>query len=100
MSFKVDTIHGEQAFRMPARTELVYDALCNDDDVPRRFKTEEQAARVAWRLVKDWVLVQLAFVESGMVEIDEVFLPFAQLRDGQTLYQHYLEAAPSQLLLE
>lgn len=31
----------------------------------------------------------MAFIESGAVEIDEVFLPYLMGRGGQTLYQAY-----------
>ena len=36
-----------------------------------------------------FVLAQMAFIESGAVEIDEVFLPYLMGRGGQTLYQAY-----------
>ncbi len=44
------------------------------------------AARVAWRIIKDWVAAQLAIVESGMVEIAEVFLPYQLVADDKTVF--------------
>lgn len=49
----------------------------------------EQAERTAWRNIRDWVLAQMAFVEAGNVEVDEVFLPYLTDGKGRTLYQVY-----------
>jgi len=86
MSFRAPTKHGMISFRMPANTEGVLRALQKDKKVPNRLKTKQQAANVAWRVLKDWVEAQLAIVEAEMAEITEVFLPYAQGKNGQTLY--------------
>lgn len=39
--------------------------------------------------VIDWVLAQIALVESCDAEMDEVFLPYLMDEDGNTLYQAY-----------
>lgn len=49
----------------------------------------EQAEMTAWRNVRDWVLAQVALVESCDVPMDQVFLPYLSDRDGTTLYQLY-----------
>ena len=41
----------------------------------------EQAYRVAWRNILDWVLAQMALLEIGMAKMEEVFLPYMQDRD-------------------
>jgi len=74
-------------FRLPSRWEGVLKHLYNDPKVPRSFKTETQARRVAWRIVKDWVEAQMAIIEAGQAEIVEVFLPYAVTNSGQSLYQ-------------
>lgn len=86
MSFRIMTKHGVVSFRMPANTAGVYRALTKDPRVPKRLKTKQQAANVAWRVLKDWVEAQLAIVEAEMADIAEVFLPYAQGSDGRTLY--------------
>lgn len=48
----------------------------------------EQAERTAWRNVRDWIMAQMAFLESGNAQMDEIFLPY--LTDGKkTLYEAY-----------
>jgi len=87
MSFRIMTPHGMIFFRLPANTDGVYVALNNDAKVPKKLRTRDQAARVAWRILKDWVEAQLAIVDAEMAEMAEVFLPYAQNDNGETLYQ-------------
>lgn len=74
-------------FRLPSNHTGVYKALCKDKDVPKRYKTEEQARKVAWRIVKDWVEAQMAIIQAGLATLPEVFLPYAVVANGQTLYE-------------
>jgi hypothetical protein len=47
----------------------------------------EDAERVAWRQAFRWLQAQLAYVESGNVKIEEVFLAYLQGDDGRTVYE-------------
>lgn len=86
------------SFRLPANISNIYVVLQRDDDVPRRLKTMEQAARVSWRIIKDWLRAQLAIVEAEQAEMVEVFLPYAQNpTTGQTLFKQ-LEAGGFKML--
>lgn len=87
MSFRIMTPHGMIFFRLPANTQGVFKVLKSDNKVPNRLKTREQAARVAWRILKDWIEAQLAIVDAEMADMTEVFLPYAQSHDGRTMYQ-------------
>jgi hypothetical protein len=51
---------------------------------------EEYVYRVAWRNIRDWVMAQLALYETEIVEMPQVFLPFATDAKGQTLYDKML----------
>ena len=46
----------------------------------------QQANRTAWRIIKEWILAQMALIDTEMVAVEEVFLPY-MLTDKQTLYQ-------------
>ena len=87
MSFRINTPHGLIMFRLPANTQGVLKSLKRDSKVPKRLQTKEQAAKVAWRVLKDWIEAQLAIVEADMADLTEVFLPYAQGADGRTVYQ-------------
>lgn len=84
IAFGIEISGQSQGFILPA----------NIDGVKAVFKKQkvkcddEQAERTAWRNIRDWIMAQMAFIESGNVEMDEVFLPY--LTDGtKTLYQAY-----------
>ena len=50
--------------------------------------TEEQAEKVAWRILKDWVDAQMALIEIEMVKMEEVFLPYTIIDNfGTTVYE-------------
>lgn len=97
ISFIVPTVHGELPFRLPGNVKSVEKILLemrarppeewhqDYDKVIDRIK--KQAARVAWRIIKDWVDSQLAIIETEMVTIEQVFLPYLLTKDGKrTLY--------------
>jgi len=85
MSFIVPSPNGELPFRLPANIQAVRNIM-QRDRLPGYTK-EGQAARVAWRILKDWVKAQMAIIEAEMVSIEEVFLPYLLAKDNQTLYQ-------------
>jgi hypothetical protein len=78
-------------FRLPCNVDGVYKALCRAPKVPYRLQTKEQARRVAWRIIKDWVEAQLAIVEAQQAEMVEVFLPYALDNTGRTAFQGFTE---------
>ena len=87
ISFSINTPVGERAFILPANTEAVYKVLQE-----QKVKCDmAQAKRVAWRILKDWIEAQMAILESGMVEMEQVFLPYMANGSGQTVYQIFKE---------
>ena len=76
VSFQIKIEQGRYAnFRLPSRWEGVWKVLCGES-IPNKYKTKEQARRVAWRIIKDWVEAQVAIIEAGSAELSEVFLPY------------------------
>lgn len=93
VTFGINTERGPQGFLLPANIEGVLKVFTK-----QKVKADRaQAERTAWRNIRDWVLAQMAFVEAGNVEVDEVFLPYLTDGKGRTLYQVYQSG---QLLLE
>lgn len=87
VSFKMLVNDSEIGFRLPIKPSRVLAVLRTQRGVEPRYKTEEHARRVAWRIVKDWVEAQLAIIETQMVKPDQVFLPYAITQNGETLYE-------------
>lgn len=87
VAFRIVTPFGEQAFRLPANLDGVWRVLTNQHEagkVQPRFATREQAARVGWRIIKDWLGAQMAIIEAGVASADEVFFPYLLSQDGRT----------------
>jgi hypothetical protein len=95
LSFLIKTQFGDRSYRLPADIEAVWRVLTRQYDagrVQRRFATREQAARVGWRILKDWLEAQLAIIETQMVTLDQVLLPYMQDQvTGQPIYELLVE---------
>lgn len=69
--------------RLPANIEKCRSLLAEQVKRPRKgtmAKIREQAERTAWKLLSDWVDVQISMIRLGQAEPLEVFLPY--LFDG------------------
>ncbi len=95
MSFKINCDGQEIPFRIPANPVGVLRAL--KKSAPPSMQTPEQAQRVAWRIMKDYIEVQLAVVESEQAQFAEVFMGYAIVQGGQTMFQKFMQD-PSRLL--
>jgi hypothetical protein len=73
-------------YSLPANFTGVLKAMEKNKKVPRNLCTKEQAIRVSWRIIKDWVEAQMAIVEADLADMAEVFLPYAVTPSGNTLY--------------
>lgn len=89
IAFRMDTKHGVIHYKLPANIRGVFLAMERDKKVPRSKVNKEQAARVGWRVIKDWVAAQLAIIESEIAEMPQVFLPYAVTGTGQTVYERF-----------
>ena len=90
IAFVAPTPNGDIPFRLPANIDRVQ-AVLNKQRV-RRQVSIELASRVAWRILKDWVRAQMAILETEMVSIDQIFLPYMQVGEqGKTLYEVMLD---------
>lgn len=83
--FGIETPDGPRGFSLPANVDGVLTVFAH-----QKVKADRaQAERTAWKNVHDWVLAQMALIEAGQVQIDEVFLPYLTDGKGRTLYQLY-----------
>ena len=89
-------------FRLPARSKGVFEAIWkrgydaakfkhNFDTNDRRQSLSIHAERVVWRQLLRWTEAQLAMIQTGMAEAQEVFLPYMQRPDGKTVYELFSE---------
>lgn len=92
LSFKL----GGVGYKMPANIEGVYANLYGE--TRQRHTTNamaerhNQAYRVCWRIIKDWLHAQLSLIASGQAQPDQVLLPY-MFNGKQTLYEAYKNGA-------
>ena len=85
ITFGIETPMGPRGFLLPANVDGVRAVFAKQ----KIREQDGQAERTAWRNVRDWIMAQMAIIESGQVEMEEVFLPYLTDRQGRTLYQLY-----------
>lgn len=83
--FAIETSGGTRGFTLPANVDGVRKVFARQ----KVRDTAGQAERTAWRNVRDWIMAQMAIIEAGQVDVEEVFLPYLTDRRGNTLYQLY-----------
>ncbi len=90
ISFRIVTAHGHLPFVLPANVEKVQVVLRRDHEP--RFHNIEQARRTGWRIILRWIESQLAYIESEMVTLDQIMLPFLEVDNGErTLYAKMID---------
>lgn len=83
--FMVETPFGDRLFKLPANIDEFQKVLQR-----QKVKCDrEQATKVAWRNIKDWIAAQMALLETAMVTFNEIFLPYMVDKTGKTVYQLY-----------
>lgn len=97
--FSIQTSNGLQGIKLPVNVEKMYALLkkIKKQSPQKQIRdTYEQAERTAWRNVKEWISIQLSFIATEMVNLDEVFLPYLLNNQNKTIYELFTE---NQLLL-
>ena len=100
LSFLIDTGVRQIPVRLPVKVDDCLKVLkAEKRKSPRKQikDTREQAERVAWRILKDWVEAQMALLDIEMVRFEEIFLPYIETDSGKTVYERLEE---KQFLLE
>lgn len=89
LSFLIDTGFQQIPVRLPVKVDECLEVLKREKKNSPRSSikaTREQAERVAWRILKDWIEAQMALLDIEMVEMQEIFLPYIEIQ-GQTIYE-------------
>lgn len=99
LSFLVDTGINQIPIKLPAKVDecLMVLQIEKKKGTKNIKATKDQAERVAWRILKDWVEAQMALLDIHMVKFEEVFMPYITDANGCTLFEKMEE---KQFLLE
>lgn len=109
VSFKINFNGNDMGFRLPTDWRPILQVMKDQGkllkgrnlkswqkDYAKKMKDIEdrnqaQAMRVAWCITKDWVKDQMAILETKMVTLPQIFLPYAVTRTGKTIYEKILD---------
>lgn len=100
LSFLIDTGRQQLPVILPVKIDECLKVLQREKKNSSKSNikaTREQAERVAWRILKDWIEAQMALLDIEMVRFEEIFLPYIEVENGQTIYQ---KLEKKQFLLE
>jgi hypothetical protein len=89
MAFSIRRGPDVYAFQLPVRTHAVFDVLKSQRGVPTSGRTMAQAERTAWRIMKSWIEAQAAIIETQMVKLEQVMLPYMVTDDGGTVFDRW-----------
>lgn len=84
IGFRLNTHAGIIYYKLPANINGVLIKLPQG-----KYRNKEQAARVAWRIIKDWIEAQIALIDAGAAEVSQVFLPYAVTANGETVFERF-----------
>ncbi len=98
--FLIKIGENEVPVKLPVQITEVFEALKREKKAhpKKQIKcTMEQAEMVAWRILKDWIEVQMQMVDFKQMKMEQIFLPQIQDRTGQTVFEKMRD---SEYLLE
>jgi hypothetical protein len=97
--------HAPVKIRVPANQEACFQAMwkqhCMTHRQPRESTKEslqDQATRTAWKIVADWVDIQISMIVMKQVEFLEVFLPYVW--DGKQTFFEAVRGGGFKMLAE
>ncbi len=94
LTFQIETPWGMRQYSLPVNVKGTNAALAraySRRDIPQRYANLDQAQRVAWRVMKDWLEVQLALIQAGVAELNQVMLPYMHVDHGVTVWERWTE---------
>jgi hypothetical protein len=105
LTFRLYSFDSQVTIRLPVSKDAALDALWLDyadvdklsDDGqslhwPRKKKKRRsdftaQAERTAWKIMQDWVEVQMSMIQMKQAEPMQVFLPYVMVDDQTSVFQ-------------
>ena len=84
ITFAVETPKGKLPIKLPVRIKKIK-AVFDKEGV--YYKDNMQPYRTGWKNIHDWIDAQLALLDTEMVKLEEVFLPYIIINNGKTCFE-------------
>jgi hypothetical protein len=105
VAFQIEVSGIAVSYRLPARMDSISQMLASqyNREHSRKAKDaeefEKQAYDTAWRILRDWVDAQIEIIRIGMVQAEEVFLPYMLMDRNTTVYDRFINDGGMRQLL-
>ena len=76
ISFRANVQGNWLSFQLPARVNAVFDIFKKQHPQTYKAKLQDQANRTAWKIIYDWVQIQMTMIKLEQAEFLEIFLPY------------------------
>lgn len=89
-------------FELPAKIDACFKVLYAEVKRPNsetRQRIMKQAEITAWKIIADWVQIQLAMIQLDQAELLQIFLPYAWNPNTQKTYFETIKDAGYKALL-
>jgi len=92
LAFIIQTSHGEMPIKLPINIEgiqSVFKEQVSKGNLPKSYwDSKEQAMKVGWRILKDWIDVQLTMLQVKNAKIEQIFLSYIyDVASDKTMYE-------------
>jgi hypothetical protein len=103
LSFMVKSNDKLVPIRLPSETEKILEILnekANQGVIHKRFKNDkEQANRIMWRVILDWIDAQMTMIELGQRSLLQIFFgDICPIGSDQPIYKALLKNVPSYMI--
>jgi len=103
VAFQIDLNGMPMFFKIPGNMEAIHRFLVEKDN-PRTNeaieRVQKQAQRTAWKIIYDWIQLQLSMIQLEQMEFMQAFLPYTyDVSNDQTFYDN-LKASEFKLLTD
>jgi hypothetical protein len=90
LSFRISVAGQDWGFRLPMQWREAQRSMIADGN-RRAYTDDDYCYRVAWRITRDWVDVQMALVDLKTADLQQIFLPYTVTQNGKTLYEAVMD---------
>lgn len=88
-------------FKLPARVDACFKVLWAEVKRPQpstKEKTMQQAEKTAWKIICDWVQVQMSMIQLEQAELLQVFLPYVMNPHTEETFYNTIKTGGFKLL--
>jgi len=105
LTFMIKHNTGFIPIRLPSEPEKIIVMLNEKVDageIPKKFRNDkEQASRIMWRIILDWIDSQMTMVEIGMKSLLQIFLAdVCAVGSDQSFFKKFTDGEISNFMIE